>query len=223
MIKVLIINPNSTDEITERIQREAGALSNDGLAIEVVSSRKGPEAIVTSYDEVRAAYYVLEELSRRSGEYDAAVIACASDPGLQAARELLTVPVTGIFESGAYACNMHGGRFSVIGSCDWADIPCFHEVARRYGLHDHLASVKYIDTGVCGVDMSALPLLDEKIEEAKLLDGASAVLLGCAAFAGFGAELSRKHGIYVTDGICEAVLAAKSMVKLEIVRRENHE
>ena len=223
MMRILIINPNSTDAITERIQVEAGRLADKDLAVDAVSSVKGPEAIVTTYDEVQAAFHVLEELSQRAGDYDAAVIACACDPGLQAAREMLPIPVTGIFEAGIYACNSHGGRFSVIGSCDWADIPCFHEVARRYGLHDHLASVKYINTGVCGVDENAIPILDEKIEEAKLADGATSILLGCAAFAGFGPALSRKHGVYVTDGVCEAVLMAKSMVELNRVRRENHE
>ncbi len=223
MRRILIINPNATQSITERLLREAKKLESAELTVSAITSVKGPEAIVTAADEIRAAFHVLEELKAREGSYDAAVIACASDPGLQAAREMLSVPVTGIFESGAYACNMHGGRFSVIGSCDWLDIACFSETAKRYSLDGHLASVKYIGTGVCGVDERALPLLDEKIEEAKLQDGACAVLLGCAAFAGMGAALSEKHGIYVSDGVCEAVSMAAMLVDVQKVRRADNE
>lgn len=218
MTKVLIINPNSTEAITQRILAEAKKLEDDQLSVEAISSENGPPAIVTAADEIRAAYHVLKELQHREGSYDAAVIACASDPGLSAARELLKTPVTGIFESAAYVCNMHGGRFSVIGSCDWQDIPCFTEAARRYGMGEHLASVKYIGTGVCGVDQSSIPLLDEKIEEAKTRDGATAVLLGCAAFAGMGRVLTERHGIYVSDGICEAVAMAKLLAEIRRVR-----
>lgn len=218
MIKILVINPNATESITERILMEAKKLETDRLSVDSVTSFRGPKAIVSSADEITAAYHVLEELKEREGTYDAAVIACASDPGLTAAREIIKAPVTGIFESAAYVCNMHGGRFSVIGSCDWQDIPCFTETAKRYSMDGHLASVKYIGTGVCGVDGSCIPLLDEKIEEAKNKDGASAVLLGCAAFAGMGDMLTKKHGIYVSDGICEAVAMAKMLVEIGQVR-----
>ena len=47
-------------------------------------------------------------------DYDAAVIAAFGDPGLEAAREIASMPVFGLGESGIRAAVAHGRRFAII-------------------------------------------------------------------------------------------------------------
>jgi allantoin racemase len=47
-------------------------------------------------------------------DYDAAVIAAFGEPGLEAAREIASMPVFGLGESGVRAAVAHGRRFAII-------------------------------------------------------------------------------------------------------------
>lgn len=222
MTRILIINPNSSEAITEKIKREAmsaeSSLKQD-IKIDVITSGNGPSAIESSNDELTAAFYTVEELKKREKNYDAAIIACAADPGIEAAKEALSIPVVGLFEAAVHICNIVGNHFSVIGSCGCEDIAAFKDTVRRYGYENRLASIKYLNTGVMGVDGACLSSLKEKIMEARNKDGANAVILGCAAFAGMGKKLSAECGIYVTDGILESVYMAEMMSEIMCTRR----
>jgi len=47
-----------------------------------------------------------------------------------------------------------------------------------------------------------------------LADGADVIVLGCAGFAGLDAELERRLGVPVVDGVAAAVRWAESLVTL---------
>lgn len=221
IMRILIINPNSSGKITERIRNEAERVvgrSAHRLEIDAITSVEGPSVIENSYDELVAAFHVVNELKRREKNYDAAVIACAADPGLPAAKEILDIPVTGIFEAAVHVSNIVGKTFSVIGSCGYEDIAAFKDTVSRYGYETRAVSFKYLDRGVDGINEQCKAYLKEKISEAKYKDGADAIILGCAAFAGMCRKLSEECGVYVTDGIAEAIWLVQMMSGLSAVR-----
>ena len=46
--------------------------------------------------------------------YDAVILACFSDPGLDAAKEISTIPVIGIEEATLHIAAMLGAKFSIM-------------------------------------------------------------------------------------------------------------
>lgn len=217
-MRLLIINPNSSQGITDSIFREAKKYENHLLQIDVITSKNGPAAIKTDADELTAGYHVVKELVCRKDEYDAMVIACASDPGLAAAREILDIPVIGIFEASIHACNILGNRFCIVASGDEEEIPCFVELVNHYGYRNRFVSVVTLGVGVLGVNEADVEYIEDKINSVKSENGINAAILGCAAFAGMGKKLSERCGIYVSDGIGESILLAKSLVELKCLR-----
>lgn len=220
-MRLLVMNPNSSQAITNRIQREVKAFETSQLRIDVITSKDGPAAIITDADELAAGYCGVRELQQREAGYDAMIIACASDPGLSAARETLGIPVVGIFEAAIHICNMAGNRFCIVASGDEGEIPCFAQMVGRYGYESRFTSVETLGAGVLGVSESDIDTIEEKINRAKRQSGVNAAILGCAAFAGMGRQLSKRCGIYVSDGIGESILLAKALAELNWIRQNS--
>lgn len=212
-MKILIFNPNTSDDVTEKIRIEALKYACEDLIIDVKKAPIGPIAIETSYDEVIAAYVTVEELKKIEDEYDAFVIACFADPGLKAARSILKTPVIGLFEASLYELALKGNRFSIISSCGNDDISAFIELVRSYGFFDRLASVKYLGVGVNGVSEDIKNVVKEEIQKCIFEDGADSIILGCAAFSGFGDVLTKELNVNITDGIKSSIYFAKMMIE----------
>ena len=88
-MKILIINPNTSVSITERIRHTAEQYVSNETLIEVVNVSFGLTAIEGHIDGAIAQIAVLEKLIEHMNSYDAAVIACAGDEALWAAIEIL--------------------------------------------------------------------------------------------------------------------------------------
>lgn len=212
-MRILIINPNTSTDVTDKIRKEALKYENNNHKIEVIKASYGPKGIETYYDELVSSYAVVEELKTREGSYDAAIIACFSDPGLFAAKEIIGVPVVGICEATLHIASLYGSRFSVVSSGGSEDISIFHEIVSRYGFEKKLASVRYLNVGVAGVNFDILEETERKASQCILEDGALSIVLGCAAFSGFGDILSKKLNRPIFDGIYQSILFAKMMVE----------
>ena len=115
-MRVLVVNPNTSAAMTAAIAQELASIKRPDAEVDVVKPSEGPEVIESAYDESRAVPELLR-LVRRAPEqgYDAVVIACFSDPGLDAARELVDIPVVGIQEASMYLAAMLGSAFGVWG------------------------------------------------------------------------------------------------------------
>src|SRR5262249_34379064 len=87
-MRILVINPNTSEEMTRDIDREARQYARPGTEVETVSPGWGPRSIEGHYEEELAAVAMLEVVRERAAEFDAVVIACYGDPGLYAAREV---------------------------------------------------------------------------------------------------------------------------------------
>ena len=97
-MRILVINPNTTQAMTDEIGHAARAVAAPTTEIDCTSPTGGPRSIEGFADEAIAAYHTLETVARTQGQYDGYVIACFGDPGLYACREVSDVPVVGIVE-----------------------------------------------------------------------------------------------------------------------------
>ena len=95
-MKIKIINPNTTQAMTDGIREAALTVARPDTEIICVSPEKGPVSIENHHDEVYASVGVVEEVRKSANDgIDAFNTACYGDPGLYPAREVASVPVGG--------------------------------------------------------------------------------------------------------------------------------
>ena len=75
-MRILVINPNTSEEMTRDIDREARQYARADTEIETVCPSWGPRSIEGHYEEELAAVAMLEVLKDRAAEFDGVVIAC---------------------------------------------------------------------------------------------------------------------------------------------------
>lgn len=86
-MRLLVINPNTTQAMTEAIGAVASAVAAPDTELTWRSPDAGPRSIEGFTDETLAAARTVELVARTRGEYDGYAIACFGDPGLAACRE----------------------------------------------------------------------------------------------------------------------------------------
>ena len=97
---IVVINPNSNQAVTDGLADAlTGFQLQGGPAIECQTLAEGPFGIESQADSDLVVAPLIELVKRRD-DASAFVIACYSDPGLEACRTLTNVPVFGIQESG---------------------------------------------------------------------------------------------------------------------------
>ena len=215
-MRILIVNLNTTPSVTECIGAAARAVSSPGTEILAVSAPFGLPLIVTRADWLVAGPATLAALAAHRGHYDAAVIACFGDPGLDAAKELLDVPVLGISEAAFHAACMLGRRFGVV-SFTAALRPMFEECLAHHGLTARCAGFRMGpafsgDPGT--VAEERLELLAGLCAESVEQDGAEAIILAGGRLAGLAPLLQPHVAVPLLDGTQAAIRLAEAMAGL---------
>ena len=182
-MKLLLINPNTTQAMTDAIAEAARAVASSGTEIVAVQPSFGPVSIESHYDEAFAAAGVAEQVRLAAAwKPDAVVIACFGDPGLEAAREATDPPVLGIAEAAFHAAGMLATGFSVVTTMTRTCIMA-ERLLQRYGADQHCRGVHGTDIPVldlegCGVE--TLQQIEDAAREALARDRSGAIVLGCA-------------------------------------------
>ena len=216
-MKILLINPNTTASMTVAIGAAGQAAARAGTEVLAVQPTFGPVSIEGHYDEAIAAAGVAERVrTLAAAGADAVVIACFGDPGLDAAREALDVPVLGIAEAAFHIAAMLSPRFSVVTTmtrtCGMAE-----RLLVRYGFERHCGGVHGTDVPVLELEAGGeamLARIEAAAREALARDRSAAIVLGCAGMAPMCAELSRRLEVPVVDGVAAAVSLCESLVRL---------
>jgi len=112
-MRLLVINPNTTASMTEKIGTAARSAASPGTEILAMNPAQGPVSIEGYYDEALSVPGLLHLIQTTPG-YDAVIIACFDDTGLDAARCLTDRPVIGIGEAAYHFAAMLANKFSVV-------------------------------------------------------------------------------------------------------------
>jgi len=202
--------------MTEKAAVAARAVAASGTEIIAATSRMGPVSIEGHYDGALALPGLLAELKDRQAEgYDAAIIACFDDTGLEAARSFCDVPVLGLCESAVATAGFLAQRFTVVTTLERSRV-LIDNLVRRYGMGGR-AKVRASDIPVLELEneaSSAIGKLRAEIERALSEDGAEAIVLGCAGMTDLARELQAHYGVPVVDGVAAAVKQAEALVSL---------
>ncbi len=212
-MRILIVNPNTTAAITEKIGSAARAVAAPSTELIVVNPADGPISIEGYYDEAFSVPGLLAEIAKGSAlGVSAHVIACFDDTGLEAARCVASAPVIGIGEAAFHLASMLGHRFSVVTTLS-RSIAAIENNLLKYGLAGRCGRVRACELPVLSLDdpaSDAVARIGAEIELAKREERAEAIVLGCAGMADLAARLSESHGLPVIDGVASAVKLAEA-------------
>ncbi|HQT78126.1 MAG TPA: aspartate/glutamate racemase family protein [Rhodopila sp.] len=211
MTRILVINPNSSDACSAGISAAVAPLRfSGGPALDVVTLAEGPPAIYSWRDWHSVVEPMCRLVQREAA--DAYVIACASDPGIEAVRSATDRPVFGIFRSAVAAAVARAERFGVIALVDSSKAR--HRAAlRAMGLEDRLAAEiplnVTMDTLLDPVAArQALIMAGVALRQA----GAETVILGCTGMAHHRVAVQAEVGLPVIEPAQAAAALAMAAV-----------
>ncbi len=216
--RILVVNPNSTTSMTEKIAISARAAAGPGVAITAVNPLDAPASIEGYHDEAMCLRGLLEEIAKgEAAGHDGFVVACFDDTGLGACREVASGPVVGICEAAMHAAAMIATSFSVVTTLP-RSVPIIEDLALTYGMERRCRRVRAADIPVLALEdegnegRAARDKVRAEVERAVAEDGCEAVILGCAGMADLTAWLSRETGVPVIDGVVCAVRMVEALV-----------
>jgi allantoin racemase len=218
-MRILLINPNTSEEFTKRVQKIADRYAFPGTTAVAVNPRSGPKSIESVYEEILSSIGTLEIAIEELDNYDAFVIACYSDhPTIYALREITDKPVIGIAEASMYVACMIGYKFSIVTTNEeWE--PLLWDAVRHYGLTERCTSVRSTHMPVLALEEDPEDTYDLIAKTAKLAveeDGAEVICLGCAGMAGLDKHLEKELNIPVVDGVATALKLLEGFVSYGI-------
>lgn len=219
-MKITLLNPNTSRAMTAKIADAAREVAGPGVEIAALCPEDGPEAIESHVDEVFAALAVVRLVTadQLAGGSDAYVIACFGDPGLDAARELVDVPVVGIAEAAMHVAAVSGRHFGVVTTLS-RTLGRAEDLVARYGMAD--ACVSLSGSGIPVLDLEdttseAVGTIADLAAEAVTRHRADVIVLGCAGMADLCHEISRRVGVPVVDGVAAATGMAIGMARMGV-------
>ena len=207
--RIRVINPNSNSDITRSIDEAlAGLRFRDGPAITCSTLAEGPRGIETQAHVEQVVLPLLQAI-RRDESSSAFVIACYSDPGLSACREATARPVLGIAECGVLSALARADTFGVI-AIRSLSIRRHLRYLRQMSLLDRLAGERPLEMSVedsagAGESFARMADVGRALRD---VDGAGAIVMGCAGMARHRRALEAELGVPVIDPTQAAVAMA---------------
>lgn len=214
-MRVCLLNPNSTEAMTDEMAAAARAVASAGTEVEGVTASGAPATIEGYRDEALAAAAVAAIVEEAGERFDAFVIACFGDPGLRAARESFAGPVVGIAEASFMLALALGHRFAILTNTE-PDVPEMEELVWRYGLAERCSGVEAVALGVAAADADREAALAayEAAGRVAIGRGAEVLCLGCGPMLGLRERLERSLGAPVVEPVPAGIAIAESLLRL---------
>lgn len=220
-VRILVINPVGTprwDESDLRIYRSY--LSSDA-EVTVKSLPEGPPSVENPLAHAWAEYLVIKYGVEWVRGYDATVVNCFLDPGVEGLRALVKAPVVGPCEASLALARAAGLRRPAIVTAGNKALWMIEDRVRRLGYGGYVAGVYGIGLTVLELDEDRGRTVDEVVEacERALRGGADSIVLGCTGLAGIAEEVSERVGAPVVDPAGAAARVAEAAAVLRLARR----
>lgn len=214
-ILYLVPGPLSRGRGVEELERRRGILQSwagPDVEVGIAESPEGPASIESAYEEYLSIPGALEVAASLESSYDAMILGCFGDPGLDGFREILSVPIVGPCEASMHVAATLGHRFGIVTVLDSIIAP-LHKLARIAGLDSRLASVVACDIPVLELHEGSYDAVLAGCRRA-IGDGADTLVLGCMsmAFLGVAERLSEELGVPVLNPALTGLKMAELLV-----------
>lgn len=192
-MKILVIIPIIGLKKADIEERMAflRSIARPGTEVDYIQVREGPPAVESLVDHTQASAEVLKYVKKAEEKgYDAIISWCGGDPGVEAARTLVDIPVVGPGESMRLLASVMGKKV-----CGVA--PGLPVLETRKDLK------------------KTTELLKEAIEK-RIKEGYDSFYLSCLALTGLGRTLREETGLSVIDGAEASLKMAELLGELKL-------
>ena len=215
-MRILVVNVNTTESITETIAQQARAVASPGTEIVGLTPYFGAESVEGNFESYLAAIAVMDRVMAYDQPFDAVIQAGYGEHGREGLQELLNVPVVDITEAAATTAMFLGHAYSVVTTLD-RTVPLIEDRLKLAGLYQRCASVRASGMAVLELEEDPLGAMEAIVHQAELAirdDKAEVICLGCGGMAGLDEQIRQRTGVPVVDGVTAAVTIAESLVRL---------
>lgn len=206
MPKVLIINPNTSETISAKLQTHIQGWVDAKVQLETVTATFGAPYISCEYSYAVAGHAVLDAYDKTIALYkdnfDAVLIACFGDPGLWALKERSNLKVTGIAEASFIQASRHG-RFAIVtGGVRWE--PILRRLVQNLGFQEYLAGIEIVEMEgfelACNPHTAHIVLTNACIAACEKWQ-VDVVILGGAGIAGMAQSIAPLVAVPLIDSL----------------------
>lgn len=205
MRHLLVINPNTGQATTARLQSWISGLLPADVQLQCITARFGAPYIACEASAAVAGHALLDawahHISHTDTPPDGVLIACFGDPGLFALRASSACPVSGLAEASFIQASTLGSFAIVTGGVHWPAM--LHRLAQNLGFDQHLTGIEIVqETGaqlLADRDM-ALRVLAQACNKAAQT-GAKSIILGGAGLAGYAQALQDRVALPLIDSV----------------------
>jgi len=207
-----------TAELARRraaVQRVAG----QGWTMDAWEVVGGPASIESAYEEYQSVPGAIDRLveAERTG-FAGAILGCFGDPGIEAAREMVSMPVVGPREASMLLAASLGHRFSIVTVLDSLNF-LLERLAWQVGVERKLASVRSIGIPVLELGREPEETFTRMVREGEFArdqDRADVVIMGCMsmAFQDRQTDMAKILGIPVINPVHAAVKMMQALCDL---------
>ena len=215
-MRILVVNVNTTESITDTIAQQARAVASPGTEIVGLTPYFGAESVEGNFESYLAAIAVMDRVMAYDQPFDAVIQAGYGEHGREGLQELLNVPVVDITEAAASTAMFLGHAYSVVTTLD-RTVPLIEDRLKLAGLYQRCASVRASGMAVLELEEDPLGAMEAIVCQAELAirdDKAEVICLGCGGMAGLDEQIRPRTGVPVVDGVTAAVMVAESLVRL---------
>jgi allantoin racemase len=217
-VKILLLNPNTTAEVTDLLYAAGSRAASPGTELVAATAKRGVPYIASRAEAQIGGAIALEMLAEAGVGFDAAVIAAFGDPGLSGARELFSFPVVGLAEAAMLTACMVGQRFSIV-TFSRTLSPWYWECVAMHGLEARCAGIRALGESFQSISNVQAEKEDALVRLANLAveeDGADVVILSGAPLAGLAEKVKNRISVPVIDPIAAAVRQAETLAVLKV-------
>lgn len=215
-MRILIVNVNTTESMTDTIAGQARSVASPGTEIVGLTPRFGAESVEGNFESYLAAIAVMDRVLSYDQPYDAVIQAGYGEHGREGLQELLDVPVVDITEAAASLAMLLGHCYSVVTTLD-RTVPLIEDRLKLAGVFERCASVRASGMSVLELEEQPERAIEAIVEQAAVAvaqDKAEVICLGCGGMAGLDQKIRDRTGVPVVDGVTAAVALAESLVRL---------
>lgn len=218
-MRIVYVVPGPMDPV--EVKRRGGLLQEwaaPGTDVDILSVTEGPASIESMYEEYLSIPATMKAIYQCEKDgYDAAILGCAGDPGLDAAREICDkMFVIGPGQSSMQIAAMLGHRFSIL-TIEDSMIASSYELAYKAGVMEKLASVVSVHVPVLELATDKAASLEKIVNAARTAiqrDRADVLALGCMSmgFLNVAKEVEAVVGVPVINPSITALKTAEAIV-----------
>jgi allantoin racemase len=211
LCRIALINPNTSTQATDLMLASARQSLPAHVCVEGRTVRQGPALITHPQALDEAARIVADYGVEVAAEgFDALIISGFGDPGLEALRQRVNIPVFGIAQAGITEAAQGGRRYAIV-----TVTPDLHasllNAAHTHGQSGTLTSIRFTQGPLADV-MNTPQQLEAALlaacETAMTTDGAQAIVIGGGPLAQAAQAIAERLNIPVIDPVASAMRLA---------------